>query len=94
MHAMALQDALRRSWLEGVEGRLCGREQAKAWALREVWIDHGKDPYGKQVEALRARERSVEIAGKRREVVALLAPLQSALAGGCVGQIGAVDESV
>ena len=32
--------------MEGVEGRLCGREQAKAWALREVWIDHGKDPYG------------------------------------------------
>ena len=48
----------------------------------------------KQVEALRARERSVEIAGKRREVVALLAPLQSALSGGCVGHIGAVDESV
>ena len=45
MHAMALQDELRRSWLEGAEGRLCGREQAKAWALREVWMDHGKSPY-------------------------------------------------
>ena len=48
----------------------------------------------KQVEALRARERSVEIAGKRREVVALLAPLQSAFRADVWGQIGAVDESV
>ena len=27
---MAAQRALRQAWLEGVEGRLCGREQAKA----------------------------------------------------------------
>ena len=39
---MAEQNAVKRLWLEGVEGRLCGREQAKAWALREVWIDDGK----------------------------------------------------
>ena len=26
--------------------RLCGREQAKAWALREVWKEDGKTTYG------------------------------------------------
>ena len=32
--------------MEGVEGRLSGREQAKAWALREVWREEGKAPFG------------------------------------------------
>ena len=43
---MSAQEALRRSWLQGAEGRLSGREQAKAWALREVWREEGKAPYG------------------------------------------------
>ena len=43
---MATQEALRASWLEGTEERLCGREQAKAWALREVWREEGKPLYG------------------------------------------------
>ena len=30
------QEALRRFWLGGKEGALCGREQARAWTLREV----------------------------------------------------------
>ena len=43
---MSAQEALRLSWLQGPEGRLSGREQAKAWALREVWREDGKAPYG------------------------------------------------
>ena len=43
---MASQEALRSLWLEGKEGGLCGREQAKAWALREVWRSEGKGKYG------------------------------------------------
>ena len=46
MYPMAEQKALKSLWLESVEGRLCGRAQAKAWALREVWIDDGRSPYG------------------------------------------------
>lgn len=34
---MASQEDLASLWLEAPEGKLCGREQAKAWALREVW---------------------------------------------------------
>ena len=33
-------------WLEAPEGNLCGREQAKAWALREVWREEGNSAYG------------------------------------------------
>ena len=43
---MAAQAQLRQAWVGGVEGRLCGREQAKAWALREVWRDEGKNDFG------------------------------------------------
>ena len=43
---MSVQEALKRLWLEGVEDRLCGREQAKAWALREVWVEDGRNPFG------------------------------------------------
>ncbi len=46
---MSTQEALRLSWLEGVEDRLCAREQAKAWALREVWLQDGKSVYGLNV---------------------------------------------
>ena len=38
--------AVRDAWLAGPEGRLCGREQAKAWALREVWRAEGKPAHG------------------------------------------------
>ena len=43
---MASQATLRELWLQGPEERLCGREQAKAWALREVWVAEGKGAYG------------------------------------------------
>ena len=43
---MSLQDDLCRLWLGAPEGKLCGREQAKAWALREVWRNDGKGDYG------------------------------------------------
>ena len=43
---MAVADALRKAWLVGAEDRLCGREEARAWALREVWVEAGKSPYG------------------------------------------------
>ena len=43
---MASQATLRELWLQGPEDRLCGREQAKAWALREVWLAEGKGEYG------------------------------------------------
>ncbi len=37
---------LRDLWLAAPEGRLCAREQAKAWALREAWRAEGKNNYG------------------------------------------------
>ena len=43
---MASQDDMRALWLEAPEGKLCGREQAKAWALREVWRADGRSDYG------------------------------------------------
>ena len=43
---MTSQEALQTFWLEAPEGKLCGREQAKAWALREVWLEDGKGKYG------------------------------------------------
>ena len=43
---MSAQEALRSAWLNGTEDRLCGREQAKAWALREVWLEQGNTMYG------------------------------------------------
>ena len=39
-------DALREYWLGGPEDRLCAREQAKAWALREMWLAQDKSTYG------------------------------------------------
>ena len=44
--SMSTQDALHESWVGGIEDRLCGREQAKAWALREVWREEGKSSHG------------------------------------------------
>ena len=43
---MASQDTLKELWLAAPEGRLCAREQAKAWALREVWRQEGKADHG------------------------------------------------
>ena len=43
---MASQEELAKLWLEAPEGSLCGREQAKAWALREVWKQEEKGTYG------------------------------------------------
>jgi len=43
---MTAQEALRAAWISGPEGKLCGREQAKAWALREVWVSEEKGSYG------------------------------------------------
>ncbi len=40
------QDLLRSAWLDAKDGSLSGREQAKAWALREIWKDSGKTDYG------------------------------------------------
>ena len=42
MAAPALSDL----WLVAPEGKLCAREQAKAWALREAWRAEGKGAYG------------------------------------------------
>ena len=43
---MSQESSLRSAWLGTADGRLCVREQAKAWALREVWQDEGKPAYG------------------------------------------------
>jgi hypothetical protein len=43
---MSQESSLRTAWLGAADGRLCVREQAKAWALREVWQDEGKPAYG------------------------------------------------
>ena len=40
------QDLLRSAWLDAKVGSLSGREQAKAWVLREVWRDEGKQDHG------------------------------------------------
>ena len=43
---MAAQEALKSFWLQAPDGRLCAREQAKAWALREVWRAEGNGDHG------------------------------------------------
>ena len=43
---MSLQDELQKAWLQGKEGGLSGREQAKAWALREGWLEEERGEYG------------------------------------------------
>ena len=40
------QALLRSTWLDAKDGSLSGREQAKAWALREVWKDDDKADHG------------------------------------------------
>ena len=41
--AESSQDLLWSAWPEGKDGGLPGREQAKAWALREMWRDTAKE---------------------------------------------------
>ena len=43
---MTSQDQLKKLWLSAPEGRLCAREQAKAWALREAWREEKESTYG------------------------------------------------
>ena len=44
--AESKQALLRSAWLDAKSGSLSGREQAKAWALREVWKDDDKPDHG------------------------------------------------
>jgi hypothetical protein len=44
--AESTQDALRSAWLDAKEGSLSGKEQAKAWAMREIWRDADKAEHG------------------------------------------------
>ena len=37
---------LEQLWLSAPEGKLCAREQAKAWALRHVWLQAGNGQHG------------------------------------------------
>ena len=37
---------LEQFWLGAPEGKLCAREQAKAWALRELWLGEGWGQHG------------------------------------------------
>ena len=44
---MVAASALRTMWCEGKKGRMCPKEQAKAWALREAWRElRGESTYG------------------------------------------------
>ena len=33
------QQIMQRFWLTARKGTMCGREQARAWPLREVWLE-------------------------------------------------------
>ena len=43
---MASQDAMQKFWLHGKAGGLSAREQLKAWALREAWMDAKTGKFG------------------------------------------------
>ena len=43
---MSVQDTLQKLWLHGKVGGLCAREQLKAWALREAWMDGKPGTFG------------------------------------------------
>ena len=64
---MSTQESLRSSWLDGVEGRLCGREQAKAWALREIWRSEGNGAYG-ELTFVSERVRQLCLASDAEEI--------------------------
>ena len=42
----SLQELLQKAWLSGRTGSMCALQQARAWALREVWRDDDKSEYG------------------------------------------------
>ena len=44
--AAARQQLLQEAWLRGKTGTLCALQQARAWALREVWQEEGKPAFG------------------------------------------------
>lgn len=44
----AQQEALREAWLNGRDGNLNARSEAKAWALREVWRNDKETDWGLQ----------------------------------------------
>ena len=46
LSAMSQHHDFRCLWLGGPPGQLCALEQAKAWALREVWRADDKYKYG------------------------------------------------
>ena len=43
---MPTSQELEQFWLGAPEGKLCAREQAKAWALREFWLGEGWGQHG------------------------------------------------
>ena len=46
MSCTEAQEEMRRLWLGAKEGAMCGREQARAWALRDVWKEEHDSEYG------------------------------------------------
>ena len=44
--AESKQDMLRSAWLDAKDSSLSGKEEATAWALREIWRDAGKADHG------------------------------------------------
>ena len=64
---MAVQDTLQKLWLHGKVGGLCAREQLKAWALREAWMDGKPGTFGMEhVDCREAHEDGWRSANKRR----------------------------
>ena len=47
--AESKQDMLRSAWLDAKDDSFSGIEQAKAWALREIWRDVGKADHGMNI---------------------------------------------
>ena len=41
-----LQSLLEEAWTGGSHGNLSALEEARAWALREVWYEQGQSDYG------------------------------------------------
>ena len=59
---MAAQDAMQKLWLHGKAGGLAAREQLKAWALREAWMDGKTGTFGMKMWIA---ERLTKIGGGR-----------------------------
>ena len=52
---LGMQDTLQRLWLGGQRGCLCGKEQARIWALRDCWTDEHDSEHGMYEHALGQR---------------------------------------